>query len=185
MLNARGFLVVAGLAVCVSCTNGHSGGPANSGGAGGSSASGGAGGGGSGGSTGSGGASGGGAGSEDAGMSYPCVGFPAATGGLGSGGSASGGAQGGAGGLPDGMPGSGGSWERVAPLCVVGQTYCNITTNPSGFASQDSCDTLPATCAGSPTCACVCANGACCYGRFGPISCVDAGGLLTVICGGI
>jgi hypothetical protein len=68
---------------------------------------------------------------------------------------------------------------EVEVNCVVGQSYC-YSYQPHSLGPPPtvtpSCETVPSSCAQTPTCACI--N----IGLLGVCSCEDAGGLVNVLC---
>jgi hypothetical protein len=125
--------------------------------------------------------------------------------GVGSGGA---GGMGGAGGCPYGIsPGNGGGGDssggQAGPtcattfncddnLCLLGQEFCyGAITSVGGSVAGSSgaqtgntytCRSLPATCIGNPTCACVCPQGNCGIPIF--CTCSAINGALQIACSG-
>jgi hypothetical protein len=107
------------------------------------------------------------------------------TGGGGTGGGAAGTTGGGgAGGAPA-------TFGCGADTCMAGKTFCySYASGISGGGTSRSCTALPAACAKTPTCACVCPPiggptiGCTYYGPFGSASCscTERDGQMTVSC---
>jgi hypothetical protein len=98
--------------------------------------------------------------------------------------------------VSDGGSGDAGasSYTCGAGSCTTGQTFCySYLPGTPGGSSTPSCMTLPAACAASPTCACVCPPSSstafgCTFAggnTGGSCSCTDTNGMLTVTCAGV
>ena len=98
------------------------------------------------------------------------------------------------------VPSDGGTGDAPAltyscgsQTCSGGQTFCYSYTPGTPGGTSSACTTLPPTCAGNPTCSCVCPPSSsppfgCNYAGNnvgGACSCTETNGMLTVMCLGV